>query len=64
MFWHLCSWWDGTDEQERSGWQSRINVVLREALGLGGVGAGTLPVQTAGAGLAQHRVRARVRRVG
>ena len=46
------------------GWQSRINVVLRKALGLGGVAAGTLPTRTAGAGLAQHRVGARARRAG
>jgi len=41
------------------GWQSRINVVLRKALGLGGVAAGTLPARTAGAGLAEQTVRAR-----
>jgi uncharacterized protein (DUF4415 family) len=46
------------------GWQSRINVVLRKALGLGGAAAGTRPTPTAGAGLAQHRVGARARRVG
>jgi uncharacterized protein (DUF4415 family) len=46
------------------GWQSRINVVLRKALGLGGVAGGTLPTRTAGAGSAQHRVGARARRVG
>ena len=44
------------------GWQSRINVVLRKALGLDGVAAGTPPTRTGGAGLAQHRARAR--RVG
>jgi uncharacterized protein (DUF4415 family) len=46
------------------GWQSRINVVLRKALGLDGVAAGTLPARTAGAGSAQQRMRARARRVG
>jgi hypothetical protein len=64
MFWHLCSWRDGTDDHEGPLWQSRINVVLRKALGLGGVAPGTLPTRTAGAGLAQHRARARARRVG
>ena len=46
------------------GWQSRINVVLRKALGLGGAAAGTRPTGPAGAGLVQHRVRAKARRVG
>jgi uncharacterized protein (DUF4415 family) len=46
------------------GWQSRINVVLRKALGLGGVAAGTLPARTAGAGLAEQTVRSRARRPG
>jgi uncharacterized protein (DUF4415 family) len=50
--------------EEGPGWQSRINVALRKALGLAGVAAGTPPTRAAGAGLAQHRVRARTRRVG
>jgi uncharacterized protein (DUF4415 family) len=50
--------------EDGPGWQSRINGVLRKALGLGGVAAGTLPARTAGAGLAKHRVGAKARRVG
>jgi uncharacterized protein (DUF4415 family) len=46
------------------GWQSRINVVLRKALGLGAAAAGIPRTRTAGVGLTQHRVRARARRVG